>query len=196
MSEVGLSEGEQVVIQGAGGLGLYANAVAKSLGAKQVIAIDGNSDRLALASQLGADVTLSLDEYDDPRKRTAAVKDLTGGGADVVVEVVGRSDALREGVRMLQRTGRYLVMGAINPKQPVKLDPSIWVGGNLRLVGVSLYPHAVLPQAIRFVDKHHDALPLAAMIAPYPLNQVNDAMQAACSQGTACRVQLNMEART
>lgn len=47
--------GDDVVVQGAGGLGLYAVAVAKARGARQVIAVDGVRDRLELATAFGAD---------------------------------------------------------------------------------------------------------------------------------------------
>ena len=121
------------------------------------------------------------------------MKEASGGGVDVVVEVVGKADALREGVRMLARAGRYLVMGAIVPKQQVKLDPSLWVGQNLQLLGVSLYPHAAIAGAIAFIAKHGEQLPLREMIESYPLSKIDEAMQAACEKTRACRVQLNME---
>lgn len=193
LGEAALTEGEQVVIQGAGGLGLYATAVSKAMGAKKVIVIDGVPARLELASKLGADVTLCLNDLPEPKQRTGAVKAASGGGVDVVVEVVGHSGALREGVRMLDRAGRYLVMGSVVPKQYVKLDPSMWVGQNLSLLGVSLYPHVALAESIAFLAKHADQLPLEAMVESYPLASVNEAMQAALSKESACRVQLNME---
>ena len=189
---VQLRAGERVVIQGAGGLGLYATAVAKKRGAAKVIVIDGVPARLALAKKLGADEVISIEEMTDPKQRTMAVKSATGGGADVVVEVVGKSDALREGVRMLDRTGRYLVMGSVVPKQPVKLDPSLWVGGNLSLHGVALYPKEALLAAVRFLAEATE-LPLGDMVASYPLQDVNEAMAAAQSREDVCRVQLTME---
>ena len=50
----GLKAGQTVVIQGAGGLGVYACAVAREMGAGQVIVIDGVDERLELASEFGA----------------------------------------------------------------------------------------------------------------------------------------------
>jgi D-arabinose 1-dehydrogenase-like Zn-dependent alcohol dehydrogenase len=193
LAVAGLKRGESIAIQGAGGLGLYATAVAKSMGASKVIVIDGVPGRLDLAKKLGADVTVCIDEHPDAKQRTKAVKEASGGGVDVVVEVVGKADALREGVRMLARAGRYLVMGAVVPKQHVKLDPSMWVGQNLRLLGVSLYPHAALAGAIAFIAKHGQQLPLGAMVESYPLSKIDEAMQAACEKKRAGRVQLNME---
>ncbi|MCX8071491.1 MAG: zinc-binding dehydrogenase [Candidatus Binatia bacterium] len=113
---VALQWGESAAIQGAGGLGLYAVAVAKELGAHPVIVIDGNQARLSLACSLGADSVIDLKEQPDPRARTAEVLRLTGGwGADVVVEVAGTPEPYPEGIRMLSRGGRYLALGSVVP---------------------------------------------------------------------------------
>ena len=176
--------GDQVVVQGAGGLGLYATAVAQAMGARQVIVIDAHPARLELAKAFGADRVISLGEASDPRMRSLQVMQATGGGADVVVEVVGRAAALREGQRMLQRGGRYLVMGCIVPKDTFKADPSIWVGGNLSLHGVSLYESQSLLDAVDFVARHKDRLPLEAMVGEsYPLDRFKEAFEAADAFG-------------
>src|SRR5215216_2820744 len=62
----GLKLGDNVVIQGAGGLGVYATAVAKEMGAGQVIVIDGVDERLELASEFGADQFVDLRQYKTP----------------------------------------------------------------------------------------------------------------------------------
>jgi threonine dehydrogenase-like Zn-dependent dehydrogenase len=196
LDTVGVSMGDQVVIQGAGGLGLYATAVAKARGAKQVIVIDRHDSRLELAKAFGADRVISLSQTPERRNRVMQVIQATGGGAQVVVEVVGRAEALREGQRMLQRGGRYLVMGCIVPKDTFTADPSIWVGSNLSLHAVSLYPTQALLNAIDFVSAHADTLPLEAMVAEtYPLEEFEAALQAADALGkspTAARVALQI----
>ena len=174
--EADLRFGETVVIQGAGGLGLYATAVAREMGASAVIVIDGVAERLQLARQMGADHVIDMREVQDGRQRTAAVKKLTDGwGADLVVEVVGRADAMPEGVRMMGRGGRYLTLGNITPKATYKEDPSILVGGNRSIIGVSLYPPIILKRAIDFLARAKDRLPLAEVPQKYALENINDA---------------------
>lgn len=193
LQQIGINYGDRVVIQGAGGLGLYAVAIAKQMGAGKVVAIDGFPQRLDLAKRMGADGTVSLQDAPEAKQRTAAVKGLLGGGADVVVEVVGHANALKEGIRMLERGGRYLIMGAINPQQTVEIDPSMVIGQNLDIRGVSLYPPAALAAALDFVTRHHKTLPLAEMVKVYPFAQINEAMAAAQGRQDACRVQVTME---
>ena len=57
--------GETVVIQGAGGLGIFATPSAREMGAGQVIVIDGVQERLDLAEAFGADEMIDLRELQD-----------------------------------------------------------------------------------------------------------------------------------
>ena len=192
---VNVSMGDQVVVQGAGGLGLYAVAVAKAMGARQVIAIDAHDSRLEMAKSFGADKVISLAATPERRGRVMQVIQATGGGADVVVEVVGKSEALREGQRMLQRGGRYLVMGCIVPKDTFSADPSIWVGNNLTFHGVSLYKPEALCAAVDFVAANKDKLPLDAMVdQSYPLEDIHEAIKAADAlTGTANAARISLK---
>ncbi len=178
-ARVGL--GDLVVIQGAGGLGLYATAVAREMGAERVIVIDAVAERLALARALGADATLDVTEITEPRARTARVLELTDGwGADVVVEVVGFPQVIPEGIRMLARGGRYLLMGSVAPNLTYKEDPSVLIGPNRSILGVSLYTPFALKQALDFLARCHARYPLDRIASrTYPLELVDEAFAAA-----------------
>ena len=89
----GVETGDSVVVQGAGGLGLYATAMAKDMGADRVIVLDRLENRLRLAEEFGADHTINIEEYNTAETRVDRVKELTRGrGADVVIELVGRAE--------------------------------------------------------------------------------------------------------
>ena len=171
-----LKFGETVVVQGAGGLGLYATAVAREMGAHKIIVIDGVAERLAMAKKMGADALIDINELPDGKARTQQVLALTDGwGADLVVEVVGFPEVMPEGVRMMGRGGRYLTLGNIMPRQYYKEDPSILVGGNRSIIGVSLYPPIILKRALDFLVRCKDRFPLADVPQKYPLEKINDA---------------------
>ena len=122
-NQIGITLGDTVVIQGAGGLGLYATAVAREMGAGKIIVLDRLPARLALAREFGADETLNVDEI-DMKSRVEYVLDQTGGiGADLVAEFVGSPRVLAEGVEMLRWGGRYLWIGNINLGFPTEIDP-------------------------------------------------------------------------
>ncbi len=171
-----LKFGETVVIQGAGGLGLYATAVAREMGASTVIVIDGVPERLEMAKKMGADAVIDLRELDNGKARTNKVLQLTEGwGADLVVEVVGRAEVMPEGVRMMGRGGRYLTLGNITPRASYQEDPSILVGGNRSIIGVSLYPPVILKKALDFLKRCKDKYPLGSMPVKYSLDKINEA---------------------
>lgn len=84
--EARIKAGDVVVLQGTGGVSLFALQFAKLHGARCIIT-SSSDEKLAFARELGADETINYKTYPDWDKQ---VMDLTGGrGADVVVEVGG-----------------------------------------------------------------------------------------------------------
>jgi D-arabinose 1-dehydrogenase-like Zn-dependent alcohol dehydrogenase len=177
LERVRVDFGDRVVIQGAGGLGVYATAVAREMGADQVIVIDGIDERLELARQMGADELIDFRLLTDGRERVARVRELTAGwGADVVVEVVGSAGVIDEGLRMLGFGGRYLEMGTFFTGTSFPCDPGRLVGQNQRIEAVGSYNAAALRRALDFVDRNAGRLPLDEIVSDYPLEAINDAV--------------------
>ncbi len=86
--------GDAVVVFAQGPIGLCSTAGARLMGAALVIGVDGDSNRLAMAKRMGADIVLDYREVDV----VAEVKKLTGGGADVAIEALGTQEYVRERV--------------------------------------------------------------------------------------------------
>jgi L-iditol 2-dehydrogenase len=181
LTRAGLRMGDRVVIQGAGGLGLNAVAVARDMGADQVIVVDRVPARLALAREFGADHTLSLEDLPTAERRIAAVQDLTGGfGADLVADFVGYPDVVPEGLRMLRGGGCYLEVGSIAPGNVFSYDATALVRGNVRLVGTSNYSPWALAQALAFLRRGQGRFPFARLVSHvYPLAKISEAFQQA-----------------
>lgn len=187
--EVALQLGEHVVIQGAGGLGLFATAVARELGAGRVIVVDAHEDRLALARRFGADRTINLAELPEATARAALVRELTDGwGADVVVDVAGHPSAFTEGIAMLSRTGRYLEIGSLHPGTTVPVDVSELVFRNATVHANFYYEPLHLARAIALLSRTRDDYPWDAVASrPFPLERINEAFDAA-DRGDVARV--------
>ncbi|NWJ71051.1 zinc-binding dehydrogenase [Pseudonocardia sp. ICBG1122] len=185
--EVPVGQGDVVVIQGAGGLGLYATAVARDRGAGAVIVVDGNAERLELARRFGATDVVDMTEVPEARDRTRAVRRLTGGwGADVVVEVAGTPHAVPEGLTMVGPHGAYLIMGAVGSTEAVPIAPSRIILGNLTVRGVGFYRPMSLVRAVDFLVRTVDRLPYDALAGEaFPLEKVGDALEAARTQTLA-----------
>lgn len=179
LEKVRLTFGETIVIQGAGGLGINATAVAKEMGADKVIVIDGIPDRLALAEAFGADELIDMREYKTPEERVMRVKELTGGwGADVVAELVGFPRVVPEGLDMLGNGGRYLEIGNVSPGLTYEADPSVLTLGNKSIVGVVFYGRDTLKKALDFLSRTKGKYPFDKILArSYPLEEVNKAFE-------------------
>ena len=188
MQLAGLKLGDDVVIQGAGGLGVYATAVAREMGAGRVIVIDSIRERLALARAFGADEVIDIEAFPDPDMRVQRVLELTGNwGADVVAELVGHPRVCAEGLRMVGRTGRYLEIGNINPGLTYELDPSTLIFGNRSILGMVYYEAEHLQQALELMRRTRDRYPWERVIShTFPLDRINDAFTAA-DQGKVTR---------
>lgn len=181
LERAALRMGDAVVVQGCGGLGLFACAVADQMGASTVIAVDRVQGRLEMARSFGADVVIDASAVTDPRERVSAVMDATGRwGADVVVEVAGTPEVVNEGIRMLARGGRYLEIGNISPRRTYKADPSLLVGQNRSILGVSLYPPDTIRIALDFLVRTQDRYPYARLVShDFPLESIQEAFEAA-----------------
>ena len=155
LQRAGSAPGTRVVIQGAGGLGINAVAVARDMGADTVIVVDRLPQRLALARAFGADHTLNAARARDAEQRVDAVMALTGGfGADVVADFVGYPEVIPEGLRMLRGGGCYLEVGSIAPGNVFSYDATALVRGNTRLVATSNYSPWALEQSLAFLKRN------------------------------------------
>ncbi len=109
--------GLTVAIVGAGPIGCCAVAVAKAAGARQVFVTDIRPYRLGLATRMGADHSFDTTSQD----AVAGVQAGTDGhGADVVLEMSGHPEGVRQAFKMLRAGGRISLLGI--PSQPVTLD--------------------------------------------------------------------------
>jgi len=181
LHKAGLRQGHAVVIQGAGGLGINAVAVARDMGAATVIVLDRRADRLELARAFGADHALSLEDLPTPERRIDAVRDLTGGfGADVVADFVGYPDVIPEGLRMLRGGGCYLEVGSIAPGNVFSYDATALVRANARLVATSNYSPWALAEALAFLKRSVRRFPFERVIShTYPLDRISEAFRQA-----------------
>ncbi len=141
-----VTRGDTVVIYGMGGVGYGLVQIARLRGAR-VIAIGRSSEKLELATSLGADAVVNASA---PTEVAAEVRALTEGrGADVVFELVATTPTMAASTAMLARRGRLVFVGysedvfTVHPVQLVILEAQV-----LGSVGNTL---AELEEAVRLV---------------------------------------------
>jgi len=110
---------DTVVVVGAGMIGLLVIQVLKAKGPKDIVAVDVDPRKLALAQRMGATRTLNPKDND----LQAAVRGLTGGrGADVSFEVVGHGDTVLSAIRSLRKGGTIVLVGNLSPTVELPLQ--------------------------------------------------------------------------
>ena len=116
--------GDTVVVFAQGPIGLCATAGARLLGASTIIGVDGNDHRLAIARQLGADITLNFKQCDV----VAEVMRLTGGkGADSSIEALGLQSTFEAALRVLKPGGTLSSLGVYS--EDLKIPLSAFAAG-------------------------------------------------------------------
>lgn len=129
----GKVSGRDVLVIGAGAIGLFAAAIAKSYGARQVIVQEPNPSRAAIARAIGVDGVV------DPRSSGSAaeIMQATGGlGPEVILEMSGNPVAIRSALELARNGATVVLLGL--PAEPVELNLSARViMKSLRLQGVT-----------------------------------------------------------
>jgi zinc-binding alcohol dehydrogenase/oxidoreductase len=116
-----VEEGEWVLVWGAGGgVGTAAFLIAKALGARTIV-ISSSDQKLARLRELGANAGIKYGETDV----AAAVKELTDGGADVVIEHVGEATWIAS-LQATRSGGRIVVCGATSGPNPPAALHRVW----------------------------------------------------------------------
>lgn len=128
----GLRPGERVVVIGAGGVGGQAVQLARVLGAAQVVAVDLSAAALDRARRMGATETVQIAPGEDPALR---IREVTDGGADLLLECVGHPDVLAAGVRALLPGGRLIAIGVGMHAPRIDLPQALFSLTELAVIG-------------------------------------------------------------
>jgi alcohol dehydrogenase len=173
LSAAGEAEEQSVLVFGAGMLGLTVCAMARGVGAAEVICCDVRRERLERATAFGA-TSVCL-----PNDLAAVVRRVTGGyGIDVAVEASGAPDAFAAALEVTRTGGVIVLAGAVLPTAPVAVPPERLVRGHLTVRGVHNYAPADLLRAVRFLAEGR--YPFEALVSNWlPLGEAERAFQEA-----------------
>jgi Zn-dependent alcohol dehydrogenase len=120
--------GETVLIYGLGGVGLSALLAARASGAGVLVAVDPSPEKRAIAVELGA----TAFSPEEPDAIAAAFPD---GGADVVVETVGKAAVLKAAYAAARRGGRIVTVGLPNPAETFDIPAISLVAEGKTVIG-------------------------------------------------------------
>ena len=123
--------GEDVLITGAGPIGIIAAGICKYAGARRVVITDINEYRLELARKMGADAAVNVAREDlrDTMRQQGLVE-----GFDIGLEMSGSGSALKQMFSVMRNGGKVSLLGISN--RPVELDMNDIIGRGLTLQGI------------------------------------------------------------
>ncbi|MCG3164210.1 MAG: alcohol dehydrogenase [Acidobacteria bacterium] len=142
MKKAEVRAGQRVAVFGVGGLGHLAIQLAKAKGA-EVIAIDVADDKLELARECGADITINAASGQAHKD----IKKATGGGPHVVMVTSGSRAAYETALRSIRKAGTLAIVGMA--PESVPLSTVAMVSGEFRIVGSAVGSREELREVLR-----------------------------------------------
>jgi propanol-preferring alcohol dehydrogenase len=166
--------GEWVAVFGAGGVGLSAVQIATALGAR-AIAVDITDEKLARATAEGALATVNAGDSDPSQ----AVKEITGGGADVSVDALGAASTAVPAVLSLKKGGRHLQIGLTSQqdKGTIALPVDSMIFRELEFITSLGCPATSYPGLLALVATGR-LVPKRLVSRTLPIEAINDALAA------------------
>lgn len=162
----------RLAVFGTGTVGLAAVMAARITGARRIVAVDVNPDRLALAAALGA--TDVLDARDgNLHERLRA---LEPGGFNGILEATARPDMLSLAVRSLAPLGTAALVGGAPAGTTAAIDMNVLLEGRTvrGIVQGSAVPQIIIP---RLIALHREGrFPFERLLSFYPFSEIETAI--------------------
>lgn len=169
-----LRAGQDVVVIGAGGVGLNAIQGARVAGARRIVAVDMTEEKLADARSFGAtDGVLATEEK--PWRRA---HDLLGRGADAVIVTVGVIPAYQTAPRYLGPGGKVVMVGMPHTGAEASYEPVIFAATGQAMVGSKMGDVVLARDIPWMIDLYQQGrLELDALVSrTWALDEINEAI--------------------
>ncbi len=142
-----LQPGEWLAVFGGGGVGMSALLLGRAMGAR-VIVVDVVPEKLDFARSLGADAVVNA-ATEDP---VTAIRDITGGGADLSIEALGIAETTVAALRCLRKLGRMVQIGMpAGDHAAMKLPMDVVYSGQLAIYGTRGMPAWRYPSLLNLI---------------------------------------------
>ncbi|MCK5291504.1 MAG: zinc-binding dehydrogenase [Thermoplasmata archaeon] len=162
--------GETVAIFGCGGVGLSAVQMASVVGAS-VIAVDIFDEKLEMAKKLGASETINGKNEEDVAKK---IRKITGGGADVAMEVIGIPATIQQAYEAVKWGGTVVVVGYTH--KDITINAGRMMFREIEMKGSLGCGLQDFPKIIELVSS--GKLKVEPLVThQYPLDQINEGFE-------------------
>jgi NADPH:quinone reductase-like Zn-dependent oxidoreductase len=180
--DAGVKAGDTIVLQGTGGVSIFALQFGKALGC-EVIITSSSDEKLERARALGAHHTINYRTQTDWSKEVRRITD--GRGADLIVEV-GGAKTLMESLKSVRQGGHVSIIGVLSgPAEPLPIPMLIWT--NARVQGLSVGSREAYEDMCRAIALHRIE-PVVDQV--FPWTDARKALEAMQGQGHFGKINL------
>lgn len=170
----GITRGENVIVIGAGGVGLNAIQGARIAGAARIVAIDMTEEKLSTAKDFGATdgvLGTSANVWDDIRARL-------GRGADAVLVTVGVASLCTDAAQVLDPGGRIVIVGMPPSGAMSAYEPVLLAHYGQSIIGSKMGETVLARDIPVLVDRYQDGTLLLDELVSrtWSLDQINEAI--------------------
>ena len=176
----------RVVVQGCGPIGLICIAVLRTMGIENIVAVDGNEQRLAFAKRMGADKTVNFMNHKGIEALSGAVKDSFGGYyADFAFQCTGSPVAHSNIYKFIRNGGGLCELGFFINGGDATINPHFDLcSKEITLVGSWVYTLRDYATTFDFLKRAIAiGLPIKELIThKFGLDEMNEALETNLSQ--------------
>ncbi|RED23638.1 alcohol dehydrogenase [Flavobacterium cutihirudinis] len=169
-------ENKNVLILGAGVLGLIAAAIAKEKKASTVTMLDIDDQRLEKSKAFGVDsVYNSLKPIEE---LTAITSGFYKKGFDVIIDMSGSVEAIKTGLQFSAVGAQHIWIGAVTPTENIEINPEVMIRKLLSIKGMHNYNYEDFVNAVSFFENHFLDYPFETFIEKeFGLNETKEAFE-------------------
>lgn len=171
----------RVVVQGCGPIGLICIAVLRTMGIENIVAVDGNAQRLAFAKEMGADASVNFKDTNGIEDLTNHVKDAFGGYfADFAFQCTGSPAAHSNIYKFIRNGGGLCELGFFINGGDATINPHFDIcAKEITTVGSWVYTLRDYATTFDFLKRSQAiGLPMKKLIThKFPLNEINKALE-------------------
>lgn len=173
-----ISPADTVVVIGCGGVGAAAIQAARLKGARRIVAVDLQAEKLDLARRFGA--TDVVRASTDPFATERALRLLEPSGYSHAIEAVGRPQTAELAFRVLGPCGTATILGLMPDGEQLVIPAAALVYGDRRLQGAYLGANRFLSDVDLYCSQYRlGRLDLSAMVTTVlPFSRINEAFEA------------------
>ncbi len=187
----------RVVVQGCGPIGLICIAVLRTMGVENIVAVDGNEQRLEFAKRMGANATVNFMNHKGQEALAEAVKNAFGGYlADFAFQCTGSPVAHSNIYKFIRSGGGLCELGFFINGGDATINPHFDLcSKEITLVGSWVYTLRDYATTFDFLKRAQGiGLPIKELITHrYPLEKMNEAMETNVAQKGLKVVYINEE---